>query len=108
MDWSEEDKENAETFLKPFGEFLRGREVDWRQGRDGDSASNGGGGKGKGEDRLRLLDEDGVTHEDVEDEDWERCMRVGEVVWRAQKEVMEKGQRDAVENAQTGVSEWKL
>ena len=73
-DWSDDDKRKAQEFLRPFGEFLHGRTVPW------------GRANGSAEDRLRLLDEDGVTHEDVLDKDWQRCMRVADVVWGAQRD----------------------
>ena len=89
MDWSDEDKRKAEVFLKPFGEFLYGNTNTITWGYENDDGERGGEDSRKGEDRLTLLDEEGVTREDVKDEDWERCMRVADVVWGAQQKAQE-------------------
>ncbi len=103
MAWSDSDKQAARTFLAPFGKFLYGNAVPWGQrdaggnaGEEVDSSKAEGANEKSpaGGLRLRLLDEDGVTHEDVEDQEWERCMRIAEVVWGAQW--------DAAEEARTG------
>ena len=69
-----EDKKKALEFLKPFGEFLEGKP--WV------------GGVGKGEDGAkrigRYLDEQGVTHEDVEDKLWDKAMQVWDSVAEVQ------------------------
>ena len=107
MNWSEDDKRKARVFLEPFGEFLYGKDVR-SQSNNEESEAKDGEERSRAAGRVRLLDENGVTHEDVEDQEWERCMRVGEVVWAAQREGMEKGERDAVGMAQTGVGELKV
>ncbi|KAK5947080.1 hypothetical protein PMZ80_001226 [Knufia obscura] len=72
--YDEEDRKKTLEFLKPFGEFLKGKP--WI------------GGVGKGEDGAkrigRYLDEKGETHEVVEDKLWEKAMRVWDAVAEAQ------------------------
>ncbi|RMZ82160.1 hypothetical protein DV738_g1921, partial [Chaetothyriales sp. CBS 135597] len=79
MGFTEQDRQNAVTFLKPFGEFLAGKEVSW--GQKGDDSE-------REERRVRVLDSEGVTREDVDDELWDWAMKVWDAVWDVQKAVV--------------------
>lgn len=71
--YSEEDKKKVLEFLKPFGEFLEGKEVKW--------------GSGSGNERkLRLMDKNGDVQEDVEDVLWDKYMTVWQSIWESQKD----------------------
>ncbi|KAI1616008.1 esterase/lipase [Exophiala viscosa] len=74
-DFLEADKDAAKKFLEPFGQFLHGEEVQWGC---------------TGEDRVRLLDKDGVVKENTKDGLWERGMQVFNAVWEAQKNTVDK------------------
>lgn len=62
--FSEEDKARAHEFLRPFGQFLRGEQVDWGTG---------------GERDIRELDRDGSLAV-VKDESWERGLEIWEAM----------------------------
>jgi len=68
---TEKDNQNALTFLKSFGHFLDGKDL---------------GVKAATVSRIaKRLDSEGQTHDDVEDELWERSMRIWEAVEEASK-----------------------
>ncbi|RMZ85355.1 hypothetical protein DV737_g823, partial [Chaetothyriales sp. CBS 132003] len=83
MGFTEQDKRKAVEFLKPFGEFLSGSEVSWGR-RKGASEV---GDRDAEEKRVRVMDSDGVTREDVDDELWDWGMEVWDAVWEVQKGV---------------------
>ena len=72
--YSGEDKQLSEQFLKPFGQFLEGKS--WSTGDE------------KGIDAARkigrYIDQQGQTHENIDDEHWERCTQVWDAVAKAQ------------------------
>ncbi|RMD42355.1 hypothetical protein DV735_g2764, partial [Chaetothyriales sp. CBS 134920] len=78
MGFTEQDKQSAITFLKPFGQFLNGEEVSWGRERED---------REREERRIRVLDSEGVTREDVDDELWDWAMQVWDAVWEVQKAV---------------------
>ena len=69
--YNEEDKKNVLTFIKPFGDFLEGKGLEW-------DASGG-------ERKIRVMGSDGITREGVEDEAWERWMPVWKAIWESQR-----------------------
>ncbi|KPI36781.1 putative esterase/lipase [Cyphellophora attinorum] len=72
--YDETDRRNVLEFIRPFGEFLEGRDVAW------------GSKKGDQERRIRVFGKDGRTMEDVEDGNWERWMPVWESIWESQRQ----------------------
>ena len=93
--YTDEDKRKVHTFLEPFGEFLYGKTVRWGEsdgGRCESSRRMGEDGAGNVNARvqeemklIRYMDSDGITHEDFVDEEWDRGIKVAEVVWEAQQ-----------------------
>lgn len=70
-DYTAADKETIKKFLEPFGRFLYGEDAQLHPSR--------------GERYVRLLDPQGRIREDVDDELWQRGMRIWDTVWGAQK-----------------------
>lgn len=79
--YTESDQEKARAWLKPFEEFLAGKDVSW--GREESSDGE------KAEKRMRVIDKNGETKEDVLDERWDRGLEVFNAVWQAQKNLVE-------------------
>lgn len=72
--FSDEDKKQAEQFLQPFNDFLEGKPWQAREwvGVHGASKID------------RYFDENGATHQNVEDELWDNAMKVWDVVAEVQ------------------------
>lgn len=68
------DREATQEFLKPFGEFLEGKEVQWSKA--GNTESN----------TIRVIETDGKVNASVRDEYWSRGMEVWDAIWAAQKD----------------------
>jgi carboxylesterase type B len=72
--FTEEDKQKTTEWLRPFGEFLQGKEVNW--------------GKKGGERVFKVMDRRGKITSGVRDELWDGNMTVWESVWRCQKDAV--------------------
>lgn len=72
--FDEEDKKHAEDFLKPFNDFLEGKPWHQREwvGTHGATKID------------RFFDEDGITHQNVEDKLWDNAMKVWDAVAEVQ------------------------
>jgi carboxylesterase type B len=73
-DFTEEDKQKVREWLKPFGEFLQGKDVDW--------------GKQGGERVFKVMDKEGRITSDVKDELWDENMAVWDSIWGCQKDAV--------------------
>lgn len=72
--FSEDDKRKVKDWLKPFGEFLQGKEVQW--GRKG------------GERVFKVMDRQGNSTSGVTDHLWDENKRVWDSIWDCQKDAV--------------------